>query len=555
MALATVAVAGLLWLTSSRVTRLLHDWAPQALREESDGIYQLDIRRTRLRWLQRQIRVDSIRLTTDTARAHASAASLPHLRATLTDCAVRGLDIVALIGRRRLESAWFGCRAGALEVTVRRGRHGAPTALDPRRAFLALQQGLSLPRYVPAVEIDEVEFPNLALDFGLRGARGQETRVELSRLHWRMAEFLMDPANATAGSRALFSRTIELAASDVVARFFRPGSAAASIINVGSVAASLGDSSIALRRLDYHRTGVTEDRGRGPSRRDEIRTSVGRVWMRGIDVGQFAWGEGVSARRIEVDSLRIALTSDRRVAANPVRSRHRTPQQWIADLEQTLRVDSVFVTNGEIVYREHRPGRKSAGEIVFAHLEAVAGNLSHVVVRDRSQPPDTMTLDVNTELQRAGRFRVHFRVPLDAPRFDMSYRGRLGTMDADPLNRLLAQILNVRIASGRITAINFDAVVRGGIARGTITPRYRNLSVSVIQRGSEGVLGTGGIIGDAARGVATLAANWDVRPDNPENSGSPVLSGSIHHAFKPTETLPGFLWFGLRDGLMSVVRK
>src|SRR4029078_2451295 len=119
--------------------------------------------------------------------------------------------------------------------------------------------------------------------------------------------------------------------------------------------------------------------------------TVGHVTAQGVDFGAFIGGQGVHARRIEVDSFRIDITSDKRLAEGPPGPPHRTPQQWIADLDETLILDSLRGRNGEVVYREHAPRRAHLGVVTFARIEAAAANVSHFAGRRTSSDPMTLT--------------------------------------------------------------------------------------------------------------------------------------------------------------------
>jgi len=167
-----------------------------------------------------------------------------------------------------------------------------------------------------------------------------------------------------------------------------------------------------------------------------------------------------------------------------------------------------------------------------------------------------MTLKASGNLQGAGRVDVQFRVPLDAPEFDMTFQGTLGAMPATALNSFIEEVLPLRIARGDLVEIGFRARVQRGVARGTITPRFNDLSLSVTERGSEGILGGSGFVGGVARSLVSFAANrWMVRTNNPANAVTPARTGTIRHRFSPDETLHGFLWASVRDGLLQVVSK
>jgi len=107
-----------------------------------------------------------------------------------------------------------------------------------------------------------------------------------------------------------------------------------------------------------------------------------------------------------------------------------------------------------------------------------------------------------------------------------------------------------------VVGISFHATVTDGVARGSVTPRYNDLTVAVTQRGSSGIMGRGGILGGAARGIASFVGNWTkVRADNPEEAAARPRSGAIHHTFTSDQTLPAFLWASVREGLLAVVKR
>jgi hypothetical protein len=210
--------------------------------------------------------------------------------------------------------------------------------------------------------------------------------------------------------------------------------------------------------------------------------------------------------------------------------------------------------DGEIEYREIRPDQASPGVLTFSHVEATVAPVRHI--DGRQARGDSLTFVATSQLLRAGRLDVRIAVPLDSPTFDMAFSGTLGPMPATPFNLILEHLENWKIARGHVERIGFSATVHHGVARGTLTPLYTDLSVQVTGQGGGGVLGTHGIIGGAARGLASLVANWTkIRGQNPDGPGRPPRVGPIAHVFTPSETLPGFLWVSLREGLLAGIRR
>jgi hypothetical protein len=400
------------------------------------------------------------------------------------------------------------------------------------------------------VEVAQIEFPHVVLDVRLQRAGGGQARIELEHLQWRMSDLVVDPADSATLARPLFSGKVELTAANFVAH---PDSATA--VRVADFRASIGDSTLELRGIAYAPTLSDSAFAQArPYRRSLVKTAVAHVAVQGLDVGALVLHQGLRARRVELDSLRVSILSDRRRPPNPRPPVRRTPQRWIADLDRSVSIDSVLVRAGEIVYREQRPRFPRPGVMTFARVEAVAVNLRHFVGRRRARDP--MTLRATAYVQDTGRLDAHFVVPLDAPTFDMTFRGTLGSMPATSFNAFVHETFPLRLTKGRVVEITFDATVANGVAGGSVTPRYHDLTVEVTGRGSQGILGTGGVIGDAARGIATLVGNLtEIHADNPDDGETAPRTGTINHIFNPNETLPAFLWKSIRDGLFAVVRK
>ena len=549
--LAPLVVGGLWWRATWVARHLLRVEAPKSIAEKSGGVYQVNVGRVRFNLARRHINVDSIQVTTNEAINAARPRPRATLRLAFHQCTISGMHLMTLILGRGLIADSFGCAdvSGAAQVP-----RGAPDTTTPPSiaggAFFALQQGLQLPSFAPRVDVALIEFPHVGLDVRLQRARGGEARIELEHLQWRMSDFVIDPADSSAVARPLFSRKIELMASNFVAH---PGSATA--VRVEGFRASLTDSTLELRGIAYAPPLSDSAFAKAqPYRRSLVKAAVGRMTVQGLDVGALVLRQGLRARRVELDSLRLDILSDRRRRLDPTPPTRRTPQAWIADLERNISTDSVLVRDGEIAYRELRPRHAKPGMMTFARLEVVAVNVRHVNGRRSTGNP--MTLHATAYLQNDGRLDAQFVVPLDAPRFNMTFRGKLGAMPATSLNAFIHETFPLRLAKGRIKEIVFGATVTNGVAEGTVTPLYNDLTVEVTGRGSGGILGTGGVIGDAARGIATFVGNLtEMQGDNPDDGETAPRRGTINHTFTPTETLPAFLWISIRDGLFAVVRK
>jgi hypothetical protein len=539
-----VLLAGGLWWRAVAVTRrLLKEDAPAAIRDKSNGVYEVSTGRVRFNPLSRRVSVDTIHVSTNATVNAARPQPRSTLRLSFRECTLSGVRVFKLIFRQGLVAETFGCAAVTAAVDVPRGPRvpDSTASDDAERAFFALQQSLRLPASAPQVRVARVDFPHVALDFRIARARGA-ARLQLDHLSWLMTGFLIDPSDSTALARPLFSDTVEIKAAHFVGELD-----SATTVTVDALRLSLSDSTL-------HIGGVALAPRQSDGRRTLVRTAAARIDATGLDVGVFLLRQGLRARRVQLDSLRLDVLIDQRRPQNPPPPRRRTPQQWIADIERGIHVDSVVVSGGEIVYREHKPRHSVPAVLTFARLDAVATNVRHVAGRQSTR--DRVTLNASAWVQNAGKLDVQFVAPLDAPRFTMTFRGRLGAMPVTHFNAFIKEAMPLRLDKGRVESITFTATVTSGVARGSVIPRYQDLAVEVTGEGSKGILATGGVIGDVARSVATFVGNQtELRSDNPAEGETEPHVGTIAHTFTPDQTLPTFVWKSLRGGLLAVVRK
>ncbi|MBI4500654.1 MAG: hypothetical protein HY700_05785 [Gemmatimonadetes bacterium] len=548
LVLLAVLVAAGSWLRDRHILeKLFGEWSAEEVSKLSGGVYRLTFSQPQFSWGRRQVRVDSIAVTTDSARLIGHSDSRPRLALVFRKCELSGVAVVPLALGRGLDAHRFGCDVAEVRLEFPASRASRSAGTGPRDSpFLVLTRTIELPKAVPSIRIRGVMFPRTRLALGQRRLSG--ARVDLSLLlDWRVRHLDLDPTDPEAMRRPLFSEDVMLQADSV---HFRP--AADAETSIGHMAIGITDSTLALRNFTFRPTPAEPGARNLRFRSWRLQASAARVAYAGLDLRQLAEGNGLSMRRLEVDSARLDVLSDRRMPGTRTETRKQTPQQWIAELDRGVQVDSVIIRRGSVIYRELRSGHQAPGVLEFEALNAIATNVRH----DPAKPgfTDPMRLAVTTRFMDEAKLHAVFSVPLDAPNFALNVRGRVGPMEVTQINRFLQRVAPFQIKSGRVDSIGFRMDVRNGVARGVVLPLYDDLSLDVTGRGMSGVLGGSGVISGMARGLFEAAVNrFGVRRANPE-PGKPVREGRVNHTFSPDETLPAFLWNGIRDGLVDVVK-
>ncbi len=318
------------------------------------------------------------------------------------------------------------------------------------------------------------------------------------------------------------------------------------VLHVATAALDLGQGTASVDSLRYAPTGTDADFVRRHRQRsDRIDLRVTALHLNGLEPGEWVRRGAYRAALVEVNGLDVDVLSDKRLPSGGAAQR-RTPQQWMQEVAPPVAIDSTIV-RGRLQYRERGRESPQAGVLRFEQVTARIVNLRNILAPE-DQRPTTATIE--SRLMGAAPFTLTVELPLLDTAFVGRYRGELGAMPAATLNPFIDGALGARFADGHVRGISFDADITNGTARGRVVPRYDGLSIEL-----PGVARSGFLSG-LRRAVAKFAANQFVlREDNIAGGSDAPRNGPIIHKWRRSETLLQFIWNGVRDGLLQVVKR
>ncbi len=283
-------------------------------------------------------------------------------------------------------------------------------------------------------------------------------------------------------------------------------------------------------------------------RADRTALAVDSLLLRGLDAPAWVRTGAYRARRLDLHGVDLDISTDKRLPSRRGVG-HRSPQAWAREVPPPLHLDTVRVA-GRLQYRERGPEAARAGVLRFEDVLVTLTNLSTDPTRMTDTTP--VVVDARARLMGSGALRIQAELPLLAPDFRMTYAGTLGRMPATALNPFLVGISPAQFKEGRVLGIGFEATVRDGVARGTVRPRWDSLFIDVVQRKESG----GGILGGIKRALTKFAANeFMLQAENTTGGDDPPRNGAIRHRWVPRETLLQFMWAGVRDALLPLVKR
>ncbi len=533
LALVCVAVAFRWWDRS--VEDRLERWAVGEITRRTDSTYRLALGDLSFLPLAGSISFDSAVVSTDSVRNRRRRSPLPALEWQARGCRVSGLNVVRLVFRRTFVARELGCDrvVAGIALPSREEDEGRP--LQPLRDRADPPLGLTRPLGLASFEVAHVSLPALSLTLERLGRRGG-TSLRVEHARFEAKDLLFEPSVSTRERRALSAGRARLTATGVVLR-----SGTLTEITIAGAEADLTDSTLRLAGA-RHEPSIPEDQWvrRVRVRRDRIRFELDSLRARGVAWRAFVATGDLGARALELEGARLDVLTDKRIPRGRP-ARHRSPQRLAADAGLTLRLDSVLVSSGTIVYRERKPGSERPGRVSF---DAVRGRVLDLHLPPSGKP---LRIEAGGRVMNEGLLTVAASVPLDAPDYRYELSGSLGRMSAGAFNRFLAENESFEFAKGSVDSIDFRQTVSGGRALTTVTPRYHDVSVSPTSDG-------GGVIGSVTRAVKKFVANAFVVDDrNPDEDG--LRTARVVRHYNPARTWLQFLWLGLRDGLMEALKE
>ena len=226
---------------------------------------------------------------------------------------------------------------------------------------------------------------------------------------------------------------------------------------------SVSDSTFSLEDAYFEPDGTDEEViQQSRVRRDPARVQAPSVRLSGIDFERFNETQDIAIRLVEVDSAAIAIYIDRDMSPDPEAD---FPHQSASATEMVFQVDEIHVTNGRIEQREFAGGQ-SVGELLLSDVEIRAENISNDPEFMTSDTP--LNVEVTAQLLEQALLEVQIAYPLHAQGFDLIYRGRVGTMDMEPLSEALRGLAGIEVVSGTIDSLAWDLQGRGNVIERTL---------------------------------------------------------------------------------------
>jgi hypothetical protein len=262
----------------------------------------------------------------------------------------------------------------------------------------------------------------------------------------------------------------------------------------------------------------------------------------GLAYGELLQGRAYRARSVHFagPSLDTLLNRDKR--PEPFVKSPLMVHEALASIRQSLRIDSLSITNGQFRYCERLAVGADPAMVTFG-----AVSLSVEGIANRGELTAAIQLRGQGDLMDAGTLRVLMTIPVTSPDFSLHYSGSLSAMDLTRLNAFLEIAEHTRIKSGSAQEAAFEVDVRAGQARGRVRAIYKDLDLALLNKQ------TGSAKGFNNRVTSFFTNVLKIRNSNAPDASGSMREGVVNYTRRPEDEFQQFLWFALRTGVLDVI--
>jgi len=219
------------------------------------------------------------------------------------------------------------------------------------------------------------------------------------------------------------------------------------------------------------------------------------------------------------------------------------PNAAIHKLKNDLRLDTVELRNVNITYKGY--GRKShkQGAISFNGTSGQILNITNNAQLLKTR--DTMRIEVTSRLMDSAPLHASINFNLTDSARSYSYKGTVGYIDLDRLNKATMPFALIKITSGWLDQMSFDIKANRNVSNGKVTMLYHDLKVHLLKMDS---------VAESYkhRTLISLMANaLIVKRHNPDFLGAVPRTIDVRYVRQPDTPFFKAMWKTLAQGIKA----
>ncbi|MEI7896220.1 MAG: hypothetical protein WCJ26_04240 [bacterium] len=516
--------------------KIIRNYLTETVSRESKGLYKAGIGSLSLNVLSGNLTIDRFSLMPDTARYRVLSltdTTAPLLiRLNLEHFHIRDFHVMDAVRNRKINVK--NIRFTGPEITVFRMKMPPKASGDKQKEKM---MSIPLPKGLNSVEVMEFIVENARLEF-VDCSRDSITRNLFPVCNIFIRHILVDSAHQ--GKVRLFNADDISITLGSYSLNMKNGMNKLSFGEIGLSTAS-GEVYVKDFHLEplYNRHDYTRKLG---FQTDWMDLRISRLSLQRMNLRSLLFEGKMQAGLLEIDSLMLDDYRDKRIPLQPG-FKPPMPQEGIRKLKTYLRIDTVLVKNGKIMYAEQTGA--VPGTLFFDKLNVTFTGLTNDSVLIKAGL--VSELRGTLYLMGTGKIDASVRFLLGDRRNSFSFSAQMGPFNLVEINPMVMNLMPAKVVSGKVKKVIIPNVeANDDVAKGKLLFYYNDLSIDILdEKHTTWSKIKTGVIGWAANDLV-------VNNDNPTKSGK-MKTGTIFAPRIKELGFPNYFWRCAFSGLKSTM--
>jgi hypothetical protein len=467
----------------------------------SDSLYRADFSDAQLHILQGKIMLYNVSLIPDTAiyRRKMKLGTAPNnlIKLNARRIIVSEIHPFKLLFNKKIDIGRIAINSPHIQVSYALNHTKDTSDKNQQTAWQKLSKSFK------SAHVGDIFLDNISFKYD--DYSGNKVAVsEIKQMSLHAHDLLIDSATQTDRSRFLYCRDI---AGDVQNYSGRTAN--------GLYTYSLKRLKLSTATSQVNVTGFTFDPVNADvffakSRKDKFQVRLDSVQLNNFDFLSYHKYRSLTASNLIINGGMLDLYN------NPNKIRiykdklETFPNVAVYMLNTDLKIDSIELKKFNITYSEVGKKSHKTGTLVFANTSAQIGN---VTTNPNALKKDSIaTAKISTWFMGKGKLNIAFRFNLRARSAPYSFKGHLGPMPLQALNKATMPLSMVKITEGTLKSYDFNIYGNADISRGHIALLYNDVKVRLLRVGNSQMY--------SRKIIPTLFANlFIIKHNNPDNAG------------------------------------
>ena len=277
---------------------------------------------------------------------------------------------------------------------------------------------------------------------------------------------------------------------------------------------------------------------------DVIKVHIPEIRVVKPDLALFLDQEILKAEQLLIKDIQGEFFRDKRLD-RPEDIYRLMPQALMKEFDFVVRLDSLLVQNGKIIYLEFPDKGMVPGEIYFSDMQ-VAMAPFHMGQENESYPLDSARLLAKAKINGVAELGLQGDLIYTAP-YPMHITAQLEAFDLELINSILKSNAFVRVRGGRIDGADWHFTANDKEAIGQMRILYSDLNLELLE---ERTLQRG----RGRKSILTFVLNvFAVRSNNPRKFFNNTVSSKIYHPRDKDRFIFNYWWRATLSGLQGSV--